>query len=184
MGSRLKGRFDVVLYSPAEELERQAWADRVLRTLERLAVLTGNRPFTGFRGEQQVTVDLTRSAIEAQIEANVNREGGQVFTELGSIFGVGITSPHGDAEVDDVIASFRVGNTEPRFHNGVTVVFLGLRRIRRERGCAAGRGHDGRRSVCSGTRTSAQIVCAVWTSLPSNEIRRSPSAATPTAASR
>jgi hypothetical protein len=120
----MKGQFDVVLYSPAEQLERQAWADRVLRTLERLAVLTGNQPFRGYRGERPVTVDLKRSAIEELIEANLNREGGQVFAELGSIFSVGITFPGGDPEFDDVTASFRVGNTKPRFHNGATVEFV------------------------------------------------------------
>ncbi|HVS06844.1 MAG TPA: hypothetical protein VHK65_11875 [Candidatus Dormibacteraeota bacterium] len=120
----MKGAFDVVLYSPAEQLERHAWVDRVLRTLERLAVLTGNRPFTGYRGNREVTVEHKRSAIEELIEANLNREGGQVFAELGSIFGVGITFPGGDPEVADVTASFRVGNTKPRFHNGVIVEFV------------------------------------------------------------
>jgi len=120
----MKGKFDVVLYAPAEQLERQAWADRVLRTLERLAILTGNRPFTGYRGNREVTVDLKRSAIEEQIEANLNREGGQVFAELGSIFAVGMTFPGGDPELNDVTASFRVGNRQPSFHNGVTVEFV------------------------------------------------------------
>jgi len=120
----MKGEFDVVLYSPPEELERHVWAGRVLRTLEQLAVLTGNQPFRGYRGKRQVTVELKRSAIEELIEANLNREGGQVFAELGSIFGVGITFPGGDPEFDDVTASFRVGNTKPRFHNGTTVEFV------------------------------------------------------------
>lgn len=120
----MKGKFDVVLYAPAEQLERQAWADRVLRTLERLAILTGNRPFTGYRGNREVTVDLRRPAIEELIEANLNREGGQVFAELGSIFAVGMTFLGGDPELNDVTASFRVGNTQPRFHNGVTAEFV------------------------------------------------------------
>lgn len=119
----MKGKFDVVLYSPAEQLERQAWADRVLRTLERLAALTGNRPFQGYRGKRQVTVELNGSAIEELIEANLNREAGQEFTELGSIFAVGLTLPGGDPEVNDVTAAFHVGKTKPRFHNGVTVEF-------------------------------------------------------------
>lgn len=119
----MRDRFDVVLHSPAERLARPAWADRVLRVLEKLAVLTGNRPFIGYRGELPVTVELKRSVIEELIEANVNREGGQVFAELGSIFAVGLTLPGGDPDVDDVTASFRVGNTTPQFTNGVTVVF-------------------------------------------------------------
>jgi hypothetical protein len=119
----MKGAFDVVLYSRAEDLERPVWVDRVLRTLERLAVLTGNRPFTGYVGDRQVMVDLTRSAIEQQIDANVNREAGQVFDDLGSIFSVGLTLPGGDPDVDDVSASFQVGTTNPRFHNGATVQF-------------------------------------------------------------
>jgi hypothetical protein len=116
-------RFDVVLHSPAERLERAAWADRVLRVLEKLADLTGNRPFIGYRGELPVTVELKRSVIEELIEANVNREGGQLFTDLGSIFAVGLTLPGGDPDVDDVTASFRVANTAPQFTNGVTVLF-------------------------------------------------------------
>jgi hypothetical protein len=119
----VKGAFDVVLHAPPEELEREEWADRVLRTLERLAILTCNRPFTGYRGNREVTVDLKRLAIEELIEANVNREGGQVFTDLGSIFATGLTLPGGDPEINDVTASFYVGNTNPRFHNGVTVEF-------------------------------------------------------------
>lgn len=119
----MKGEFDVVLYSPAQELEQQAWADQVLRTLERLAVLTGNRPLTGYLGDRQVMVDLKRSAIAEQIKASLNREGGQVFDDLGSIFSVGLTLPGGDPEVGDVTAAFYVGVTNPRFHNGVTVQF-------------------------------------------------------------
>jgi len=119
----MKRGIDVVLYSPAEELERQAWAERVLRTLERLAVLTGNLPLTGYRGDHEVTVELKRSAIEELIEANLSREGGQLFAELGSIFGVGTTFPDGDREINDVSAGFSVGNTRPHFYNGVTVEF-------------------------------------------------------------
>lgn len=119
----MKGKFDVVLNSPAEPLERGAWADRVLRVLEKLAVLTGPQPFHDYRGERPVTVELKRSVIAELIEANVNREGGQMFTELGSIFAVGLALRGGDPDVDDVTASFRVGNTNPQFTNGVTVQF-------------------------------------------------------------
>lgn len=59
----MKGKFDVVLHSPAEQLPRAAWADRVLAVLKKLAVLTGDRPLETYR-RGPVTVELQRSEIE------------------------------------------------------------------------------------------------------------------------
>jgi hypothetical protein len=115
--------FSVILWARAQELSRDQWIDRILGILREVAQLTDNAPFNGDLGNQDVAaLAQRRDLIDRLIRQNVNREGRQVFEDLGSTFTVDCAFPPGDPP-NFVTVRLCVAMTNPRFSNTCVVEF-------------------------------------------------------------